>query len=304
MTTPTGFDPTSMIIGAGISVLGSMFGGSKAANAAREQARLQNEAAQRRLIYDEEMWDMKRSQLYADRNHTVNTIEAQARNEGRRAQWQDAVNLQKYNYDMMIRNREQRSLNQQYLRSDQIFNQQLTLNALSAMSGRADEYRKFQEINAEASFDQQEAEIQGLLTEGKLRARGVNGRSITKAGQATLADQGRQMALLNESLAGAGRNTKAVLQEIARDKTSADLAAFAQKMLDPGVLPEPIIPYATPMAEYVYPREWEEDYDFGPRPVLGAVASPSAAASAVWGQTISGIAGTVGGSFLSYGLNN
>ena len=31
-------DPTSMIIGAGISVLGSMFGGSKAANAAREQA--------------------------------------------------------------------------------------------------------------------------------------------------------------------------------------------------------------------------------------------------------------------------
>ena len=250
------------------------------------------------------MWDMKRSQLYADRNHTVNTIEAQARNEGRRAQWQDAVNLQKYNYDMMIRNREQRSLNQQYLRSDQIFNQQLTLNALSAMSGRADEYRKFQEINAEASFDQQEAEIQGLLTEGKLRARGVNGRSITKAGQATLADQGRQMALLNESLAGAGRNTKAVLQEIARDKTSADLAAFAQKMLDPGVLPEPIIPYATPMAEYVYPREWEEDYDFGPRPVLGAVASPSAAASAVWGQTISGIAGTVGSSFISYGLNN
>ena len=62
-----GFDPTSLIIGTGISILGSMFGGSKAANAAREQSRLANEAAQRRLIYDEEMWDMKRSQLYSDR---------------------------------------------------------------------------------------------------------------------------------------------------------------------------------------------------------------------------------------------
>ena len=64
-------------------------------------------------------------------------------------------------------------------------------------------------------------------------------------------------------------------------------------MLDPGTLPSPIVPYQTPMAEFVYPRELQE-FDFGPQPVLGAMANVSAAGNAVWGSTISGIAGTVG----------
>ena len=194
---------------------------------------------------------------------------------------------------MKIRNREQRSLNQQYLRSDDIYNKQLTLNALSARSGKADELRKYQELQTEARFTKQEAQLEALRTEGKLRARGQNGRSITKASQATLADYGRQISMLNESMSSAGRNSRAVLQEIAQDKKSADLAAWAQKMLDPGVLPDPLVPFATPMAEYLYPREIGE-YDAGPKPVLGGYTSPSAAASQAWGSAISGIAGTVG----------
>ena len=122
---------------------------------------------------------------------------------------------------------------------------------------------------------------------------GQNGRSVTKTTQATLADYGRQLAMLEESMSSAGRNTKAILAEIAQDKTSADLAAWAQKMLDPGVLPEPIVPFATPMAQMQYPREFVEG-DFGPQPVLGGYTSPSAAANQVWGSTISGIAGIAG----------
>ena len=281
------------IIGAAISTVGSFIGGSKAAGAARDQARLNNEASQRALGYDLERWEMDKHKIQADRDHAVEVVRLQARNEGRIAQHKDAVNLQRYNYDMMIRNREQRSLNQQYLRSDAIYNQQLNLNTLSAKTGAENEIRKLQEIDAEARFTRQDAEIEAMLTEGKLRARGQNGRSITKAGQASLADYGRQIAMLNESMSGAGRNTKAVLKEIAQDKTSADLAAWASKMLDPGVLPEPIVPYATPMAEYIYPRIMGE-YDFGPQPVLGGYTSPSAAANKVWGSTISSIAGSIG----------
>ena len=104
--------------------------------------------------------------------------------------------------------------------------------------------------------------------------------------------------MLDEGLAAAGRNTRSVLEEISRDKSSADLAAWAQKMLDPGQLPEPIKPFATPMAEFLYPREIGE-YDFGSEPVAGAYASPSAAANQVWGATISSIAGTVGSTVTS-----
>ena len=69
-------------------------------------------------------------------------------------------------------------------------------------------------------------------------------------------------------------------------------------MLDPGKLPEPIAPIATPQAEFLYPKVFE-DYDFGPAPVEGTRFSPSAAANQVWGTTISSVAGTVGDLFGS-----
>ena len=47
------------------------------------------------------------------------------------------------------------------------------------------------------------------------------------------------------------------------------------------------------MAEFIYPREIIPA-DYGPHPVRGAYASPSAASNQVWGSTISGIAGLAG----------
>ena len=60
-------------------------------------------------------------------------------------------------------------------------------------------------------------------------------------------------------------------------------------MLDPGVLPDPIKAQAIPVAEFQLPRVFSE-YDFGPQPVKGAMASPGAAAQMAWGQAIQGIA--------------
>ena len=280
-------------IALGVSVVGGLIGGSKSASAARKQAEAQNAATERQLEYDTELWEMSKEKIQANRNFAIDETKTKARNEGKIAAFKDASNVQKYNYDMMIRNREQESLNQQFFRSDDIYNKQMTLNAMSARAGRQDEYRRLQEINAEAAFNLQEDQLKNLIAEGTMRAKGVSGRSTAKWSQSISADLGRKMALVNESLSGAGRNTRSVLKEIARDKSSADLAAYAQKMLDPGVLPTPIVPFATPLAEYLYPRELKE-YDYGPKPVLGAMMSPSAAAGQVWGSTISGIAGSVG----------
>ncbi len=294
-------DPNTalFIAGTAVNVLGSIFGANKASNAAAEQARLQNEAARRQYGYNLENWEMQKDKILADRDHAVTEIELRAQNEQKVAQYQDAVNLQQYNYDMMIRNREQASLNQQFIRSDDIYNKQLTLNALSARTGAESELRKLQEIEAETTFTKQEEQIKQLQLEGKLRARGASGRSAGKAQQATLADYGRQMAMLNESVDSAGRNARAVLEEIIQDKSSADLSAWAQKMLHPGVLPTPVVPYQTPLATWAYPRQLGE-YDFGPQPVLGAMMSPSAAANKIWGSTISGIAGSVGGAMNAW----
>jgi hypothetical protein len=106
------------------------------------------------------------------------------------------------------------------------------------------------------------------------------------------------MEMLSASEESTQRNTREVLKEILRDKFSADISAYAAKMLKPGVLPDPIRAEPIPVPELVLPRILQ-DYDFGPEPVVGALADPGAAASAVWGNTITSIAGTVGGAIVT-----
>jgi len=288
-------DPTTtaIVVGGALSAVGSLWGGSKAASAAAAQAEMQNQAAIRKYSYDIQKWDLDKEMIKANRLHAMEEIRIKARNEGNLADYRDATNKQQYEYQLKIRDAQQASNEAQFQRSDQIYNEQLSLNERSAQTANENEYRQLEEIHTEMAFDKQEAYIESLLSEGKLRARGITGRSAMKGYQSTAADAGRQMAMLNESFSAAGRNTRAVLQEIATDRASADLAAYAQKMLDPGVLPDPLKPLATPRAEFIMPRALGE-FDFGPEPVLGAMASPSAAAARVWGSTISSIAGTVG----------
>ena len=287
----------------GGAVAGGLLGGSvgaqihatgQAAEAAREQARLSNEATDRQWAYDMDLWDMTKERIIADRTFATEEIATKAQNERTLAEYKDATNLANYGYQLQIRNREQQSLNNQYIRSNNIYGAQTTMNAVSAKAAEEDELRSLQETKAKASFQLQEDRVEQMQAEGRLRARGAAGRSASKVVQATMADHGRHIAMLNESLEAADRNTKSVLKAIQRDKTSADLSAYAAKMLDPGVLPEVVAPFQTPLAEYLDPRELT-DADFGPRPVPGARVSGSAASSRIWANTITGIAGQVGG---------
>ena len=290
----TGFTAaTGALVGGGIgaTVGTQVYGGQKSAEAARTSAELSNQATMRQYGYDMQLWDLNKQKIMADRNHALVEITTRARNEGKQADYTDAMNQLSYNQQLQIRNLEQASNEAQFEKSEQIYSSQTSLNQLSEITARDNELRALQEVRTEQAFDQEEAYIDSLITEGKLRARGVKGRSAMKGYQVVAADFGRQVAQLNEAFSSAGRNTQAVLKEISQDRASADLAAEAQRMLDPGVLPMPVQPLATPRAEWVLPRALGE-YDFGPEPVIGALASPAAAASQVWGSTISSIAGT------------
>ena len=289
----------AIIGGALISTAGSLIGGSKAASAAKEQANLQNDATQRQLEYDTEAWEMKKDQLLAQRDYLVQEVELKAEQEGKLASFRDASNIRQYSYDLQIRNRQQASNQAQFQRSNQIYADQLTLNDMAHVRGFEQEIAKLDEVKQEAAFDANEAYIESLMAEGKVRARGQTGRTADKLAATTALQYGSKIAMLNAQMVNAKANTEFALGSIGRERTAADLRAYAAKMLDPGILPMPIEPLPTPQATYMYPRVYDE-YDFGPKPVLGAMASPSAAANGIWGSTISSIAGTIGGAFNSY----
>ena len=288
-----------IIIGAAVSTVGSIIGGNKAASAAKEQANMQNDATQRQLEYDTEAWEMKKDQLLAQRDYLVQEVELKAEQEGKLASFRDASNIRQYSYDLQIRNRQQASNQAQFQRSNQIYADQLTLNDMAHVRGFEQEIAKLFEVKQEAAFDANEAYFESLMAEGKVRARGQTGRTADKLAATTALQYGSKIAMLNAQMVNAEANTEFALGSIGRERTAADLRAYAAKMLDPGILPMPIEPLPTPQATYMYPRVYDE-YDFGPKPVLGAMASPSAAANGVWGSTISSIAGTIGGAFNSY----
>ena len=280
-------------IPAAISVVGSVIGGNKAANAAEDQVNAQNDAKKIQHEYDKLVYKANNEKIDADHAFATETYNTNIINDQAIVAYKDQVNIDRYNYDLKIKNKEQESLNEQFKRSGSIYDSQTSLNAMSAEVAVNDEIRKLQEIGAEAAFDKQEEQIKLLVAQGKSRAMGQSGRSAEKVDQSSLAGYGRTIAMMNEGLAAAGRNSKAALVQISMDKASADLSAWAQKMLDPGVLPDPIEPIGIPLTTYQPPREVQE-FDYGPEPVLGGMASASAAAGMAWGQALPSIGAGLG----------
>ena len=280
------------IVGLGLQV----YGGRKQEQAARGAADTQNAATEAQYQYDLEAWDMAKQSAIAKRNYAVQEIEEKARQEGLIAAHKDAANLRTYNYNLQIRDREQDLNDRMYAKSEDIFYNQLGINADNERSARMDERRQLREIETENRYQKNDAYLEAIEAEGAIRARGQTGRSIDKAKSVAALKASTAMSLLDLSLDNATTASQSALQAIGRERTVQDLNAYAAKMLDPGVLPEPIAPLPTPQATFLYPRVFE-DYDFGPEPIRGAMVSPSAASAQVWGSTISSIAGTVGGLF-------
>ena len=279
-------DPVSAIVGGVLSFIG----GRKQANAAAAAQKAQNEAAEKQYEYNVQRWEMDKQKMLADREYKVREIEERARQENQLADFKDASNARQYNAQLQIRNSQQDTNERMFAKSNAIYQDQLGLNLLQEKNARQEELQQLKEIQSEKRYERNSAYIEGLLAEGEIRARGQTGRSVQKARSAETLKTATALTLLNLSLDNATAASQNAIKNIRADRKLADLNAFASKMLDPGELPMPLAPLATPRATFLYPRVYE-DYDFGPRPVKGAQISPSSAATQAWGTTITSLAG-------------
>tara|TARA_R100000353_G_scaffold125391_1_gene88998 strand:- start:870 stop:1742 length:873 start_codon:yes stop_codon:yes gene_type:complete len=278
-----------------------LYGAKKQYDAAKDAQRANNEASDAQYRYNVQRWEMDKQKMLADREYKVREIEERARQEGQLAAFKDATNARQYNYQLQIRNSQQDTNERMYAKSNKIFTDQLGLNALQERNARQEERQQLAEIQAEKRYEQNTAYIDGILAEGEIRARGQTGRSVQKARSVSTLKTATALTLLNQSLDNATAASQNAIRNIRTDRTVADLNAYAAKMLDPGELPMPLEPLATPQATFMYPRVYQ-DYDFGPEPIPGAQISPSSAAAQVWGSSLVSLAGTA--SNIIKGFNN
>ena len=275
-----------VIVGAAVG----LYGANKASNAAKSAQNARNDATNAQYKYDVEAWQMQKDAAIAKRDYAVKEVEMKAEAEGRLAAYKDATAARQYNYNLQIRNSQQDANDRMFQKSEDIYTFQTSLNAMNEKAARMDERRQLKEIEAENRYEKNEVFLDALLAEGAIRARGVTGRSADKARSVSTLKAGVALTQLSDSLENATVASNSALRAIGRERSIADLNAYASKMLDPGELPMPIAPLATPQAQFMYPRVFQ-DYDFGPQPIEGAMISPSAAAAQVWGTSIGSLAG-------------
>ena len=257
-------DLFSAILGIGGAVLGGIAG--------QQQADAQNRATEATYKQNKLNWEYGKKVLDLDYGQRINEWQLSQRNDETISAWKDQTNLRDWQYGLKIQDFEYASQKSQYNRSNQIANRQLTFNAMAQEAANEAEYRKLEDATKEIAFQNQDIIIKAVQSEGAAAARGQQGRSAEKAEQAELASLGRNQAILAESLLSARADTYAALRKISADKFGADLATNASRMLKPQRLPKAPKPLTTPRLEFLKPRQPTE-YDYGPAPIKGAMAS-------------------------------
>jgi hypothetical protein len=277
----------------GIQALSGILGGLSGQSEADAANRATKAAYKQNLLN----WRYGKKTTKLDYRHERDQWRMNQRNEEVSRKWRDATNLQDWNYNLKIQDFEYASQMRQFNKSNQIADQQLTFNAMAQKVANEAEYRKLEDTTKEIAFQNQDIIIKAVQSEGAAAVKGQQGRTAEKAGQAELASLGRNQAILAESLLSARADTQAAMRKIATDKFGADLAANASRMLKPERLPTPPKPLATPKTEFLKPRK-PTKYDFGPKPVKGAMVSSTGAWMEAGGKIASAALGGIGATWL------
>jgi hypothetical protein len=231
------------VIGGVGSIVGGIFGASEAdkqneANekAYEEQQEAAEEAAEATNEYNQEVFEAEKANYYNSRNFEYETA------------------LIDYQYQQAIRDYEYRAALDQYSKSVQDAESQMTFNSIAAIDAYEAEQAALNEIRAEDAFNQQAALVDQLQAEGQA-ALGQAGNSRNKGIQSVMAAAGRNEAIADASMASAVEQSQRNMVSIAMDKLGADLEAEASMMIMPEVLPEMPIPQIGPEMIFVEPME-------------------------------------------------
>ena len=266
--------------------------GISRANAQKKATAAKNQQQKRADKFNRKAWRYSKEKLKGQYEYLKKGVQTKRENAVMAAAYKDDLNWQKWNYDLMIRQSEQEGLNAQYERSEQLYNEQLDFNSEAARIASEKEYRRYQDSAISKAFEAEDLQLQSLLKTDAIKAKGAVGRSTAKSVQSMMASHGRNSAILAESLTSAKRDLVSTLESIANDQEGADMQAFANRMLKPGILPIRPMPIRTPIPIFQDPKK-PSKYDYGPKPVPG-MQSPDTSGAILVATGANAMAGIMG----------
>lgn len=228
-------------IGAGFSVIGGVFGAfqasannSRAAQARNQALEASRQKANMTNAYNLERFNAEVNDYIAARQYQYDTAVKQ---------WQYDTEIQDYRYLQETK---------KYQGSVDNYQKQITFNDIGARMAYESQQAQFNELLASAAFEGEGALIEQLQAEGRASLRQAGG-SRTKAIQSTLAEQGRNAAILSASLVSGGREYDRGMRDVGLQRYGADMQAAVNLMIEPERLPELVKPTMGPARTFVAP---------------------------------------------------
>lgn len=232
----------------------------------------------------------QQAQANADAQRAAAQRSANAQNEYNQAAFeaekQNYYNFRKYEYETAVRSWQynQSLQDYQYLQAVDQYSasidntrNQLTYNNIAAIQAREAEQAALNEIMSEDAFTREGLLVDQLKAEGKAGL-GQAGRSRTKALQSSLAEMGRNTAVMDASLSSSVEQMQRNMRDIGLRKYGADEQARAAMMIRPEMLPDIPAPTMAPERIFVEPLEVQAQYVADPikqdtlSPILGGIS--------------------------------
>jgi hypothetical protein len=276
------------LVGAASSIFGGISGAQQAdaANKAAEEAyeeqkELAEENAKLQNEYNKKVFEASKKDYYAQREFQY---------ESAIKDWQYRNTIQDYNYLQSVR---------QFSKSVENYGDQLGFNRIAAQQAYESEQAALSDFLTGQAFDKEGMLIQSLQAQGKAQT-GQAGRVRGKAVQSSLAEYGRNMAIMAESLSSTTAQTQRNMRDIAIRKYGSDLSAKAQLMVKPDILPYAPAPEMGPERTFVEPMEVLPGFVAPPvqqstlAPLISSFGSAAGALAGInWGGVNSASQGTM-----------
>lgn len=259
------------LIFAGVSAAASIGSGIMGAS----QASKQNKKAEENYNAQKESKE-KLARLTNEYNQRVFEADQENYKRQREYEWQTAI--QSWQYNQEIQDYQYLQTSKQYLSSVENTQQQLSYNSIAAQQAQAQEQASLTEIMNSDAFQREGMLIESLQNEGRAALLQA-GKSRTKAIQSTVAEQGRNAAILSASLISAGQQSQRNMQDIQFSRYADDLKARNAMMIEPDRLPD--IPQPIMPPERIFVEPMQATAGFTPSPVKQNIFAP----------IVSGIAG-------------
>ena len=282
-------DPVSATF-AGISAISGILGGIDGSGRANEANRRAQQNAELQRIQQEGAAQV--TNAYNKLVHAADQINYQ-----RQRQYEYETAIRNWNYQTEIQDFQYLQAAKQFQGSVEATQQQLIYNSVAERQAVESEQAAFNEIMNQQAFQREGMLIEQLQNEGKAAMMQAGG-SRTKAIQSTIAEVGRNSAILRASLMSSGAQSERNIRDISMSRYADDIKARNAMMIEPERLPD--IPKPTMAPERIFVEPMAAMPGYIPSPATQSAAGPIF-------QGLSSAAATVGGMAMQasyYGRNS